>query len=300
VKAVLGSLLVALTVLAAACGDDAGARGPGEGAGQLEVVAGLYPLAEVARQVGGDRVEVIDATPPGAEPHDLELTTDQVDAVLDADVVILIGGGFQPALEEVAGERDGGTVDVLAGLDPAGVGDVRPERDPHVWLDPVQMKEIVGRVVDALAASDPDGAKAHRARGEAFRQQLDDLDAELAAGLASCRQRRIVTAHEAFGWLAARYGLEQRAIAGLSPDEEPDARHLAELVDLVEQEGITTIFAEALVSPAVAEALAREAGVGTAVLNPLEGLSDAELDAGEDYLSVMRQNLATLTAALDC
>ncbi len=295
-KIVLSSL-VALAVLAAGCGDDdagdGGEAAAGEGR-QVEVVAAFYPLAEAARQVGGDRVDVTDVTPPGTEPHDLELTTEQVDAVLDADLVVLMGQGFQPAVEEVAQGRDGGTVEVLSRL----AGTAGP--DPHVWLDPEQMGEIVGLVADALATADPGGAGAYRTGAESYHARLDDLDAELAAGLSTCRQRRIVTAHEAFGWLAARYGLEQVAIAGVSPDQEPDARHLGELADLVEREGISTIFTEALVSPAVAETLAGEAGVGTAVLNPLEGLTGDEVEAGEDYLSVMRQNLATLEAALDC
>ena len=310
-KTVLISILVAV-LLAAGCGGDDGAEPAAAAAGDgVSVVAAFYPLAEVARQVGGDRADVDDITPPGVEPHDLELTTDQVDAVASADLVVLMGRGFQPAVEDVADDRDGATVVVLDEL-PATAdvgGEVADEEhagggeqalDPHVWLDPVQMGEIVTLVADALTAADPAGADTYRANAAAYRDDLDDLGAEMAAGLEGCRQRRIVTAHEAFGWLAARYGLEQEAIAGLSPDQEPDARHLAELVDLVEAEGITTIFTEALLSPAVAETLAREAGVDTAVLNPLEGLTDDELRAGENYLSVMRENLATLTAALDC
>ena len=303
-KTVLISVLVAL-VLAAGCGDDGGPAAAAAGEDDLSVVAAFYPLAEAARQVGGDRVEVTDITPPGVEPHDLELTPDQVGAVTDADVVVLMGRGFQPAVEDVADDRDGATVVVLDEL-PATAdlgGEVEHDGgglDPHVWLDPVQMGGIVTLVADALAAADPAGASAYQAAATAYRERLDDLGAEMAAGLTSCREHRIVTAHEAFGWLAARYGLEQEAIAGLSPDQEPDARHLAELADLVETEGITTVFTEALLSPAVAETLARETGVETAVLNPLEGLTDDELDAGEDYLSIMRGNLAALVAALDC
>lgn len=301
-KTVLSLLLAATSMLGVACGDD-GADGASDdradgSVDRVDVVAAFYPLAEVARQVGGERVTVTDVTPPGAEPHDLELTTDQVDTVLDADVVVLMGEGFQPALEEAAEGRDDPTVEVLPSL--AGTATGQPELDPHVWLDPVQMGEIVRMVTDALAAADPEGADWHRSRATTYRQRLDELDAEMAAGLSTCRQRRIVTAHEAFGWLAARYGLEHEAISGLSPDQEPDARHLAELADLVEQEQVTTIFTEALLSPAVAETLARETGAGTAVLNPLEGLTDAELEAGQDYLSVMRDNLATLQRALDC
>ena len=110
----------------------------------------------------------------------------------------------------------------------------------------------------------------------------------------------MVTNHAAFGYLADEYGLTQEAIAGLAPDAEPSAQRLAELKDLVEQQGVTTIFTEDLVSPKVAQTLAEEAGVRTAVLHTIEGLTDDEVAAGADYGSQMRDNLSTLRAALGC
>ena len=260
-------IVLVLTLLAVtACGAD----GNGDD-GRLRVAAGFYPLAEAARQVGGDRVDVIDLTPAGVEPHDLELDTEAVDDVLDADVVVVLGQGFQPAVEDVAGDR---AVEILT----------EPTDDTHVWLDPTRMAEIVERVAEAVDGS-PDR----------YLDELAALDAEFEAGLADCDRRILVTAHEAFGRLADRYDLRQEGVAGVSPDEEPDPRRLAELAELVESEGITTVFTERLVSPEVAEALAREAGVGTAVLDPLE----SEPEDG-DYLSVMRENLAALRKALGC
>lgn len=260
-------ILVLSLVALAACGSD-GNRGDG---GRLQVVAGFYPLAEAARQVGGDRVEVTDLTPAGLEPHDLELDAGAVDDVLDADVVLLLGQGFQPAVEDIAPDD---TVEILT----------QPTDDPHVWLDPTQMADIAERVADAVDGS-----------ADAYVAQLEELDAEFEAGLADCDRRVVVTAHEAFGWLAARYDLRQEGVAGISPTQEPDPRRLAELADLVEAEGVTTIFTEELVSPAVAETLARETGVRTAVLNPLESEP-----ADGDYLSAMRGNLDTLREALGC
>jgi zinc transport system substrate-binding protein len=281
-------ILVGVAVLTA-CG---GGSGEGEGESKVEVAAAFYPVAEAARQVGGDRVAVRDLTPPGAEPHDLELGSDEVDAILDADLVVMMGGGFQPGLEDVAADRDGATIAVLDELDASN--------DPHVWLDPGNMIKIVGLVADGLAQVDPDGAGTYEAAAAAYITQLASLDTEMEAGLATCERDEIVTAHEAFGWLAKRYGLTQEAVAGLSPDQEPDPARLAELADLVRAEGVTTIFTEELVSPDVAGALAREAGVRTAVLNPLEGLTQDEIDAGDDYVSVMHANLATLREALGC
>lgn len=282
-----------LAVLAPGCGGGRSADG------RVAVVGAFYPLAEVAREVGGNRVSVRDLTPPGVEPHDLELTSDEVDDLIDAGLVVLMGRGFQPAVEDVAADRDAGTISVLADLAATSALEDR-SLDPHVWLDPHLLAAIVQLVADGLTKVDPAGAATYKANAALYGKQLAKLDAEMRAGLSSCRHTEIVTAHAAFGWLAERYGLEQRAIAGLAPDQEPDPARLAELADLVRADGVTTIFTETLVAPDVARSLARESGVSTAVLNPLEGLSKDEVAAGDDYLSVMRTNLATLRTALVC
>jgi zinc transport system substrate-binding protein len=172
--------------------------------------------------------------------------------------------------------------------------------DPHVWLDPTLMAAIADEVGAALTRADPAGASVYQQNAAAYGAELEALHREFSDGLRDCDRRVIVTAHAAFGYLAARYGLMQEPIAGVSPEAEPDPRRLAELADLVKREGVTTILTEELVSPRVAETLAREAGVKTAVLNPLEGLTPEELTQGEDYASVMRQNLSTLRVALGC
>ena len=219
----------------------------------VQAVASFYPLFEVSESVGGDRVGVDNLTPAGVEPHDIELSPRQIDTIADADLLVYLGGGFQPAIEEAA-RRAGLAVDVSKGLPMEG-------GDPHVWLDPVLFQQVVGTVEAALVQVDPAGADGYRARAAEYRSRLEELDAEYRAGLADCDRRVIVTGHEAFGYLARRYNLELVAIAGLSPDAEPDPRRLAELTDLVRQRGVTTIFTEELVSPKVAETLAREAGV---------------------------------------
>ncbi|HVF31419.1 MAG TPA: metal ABC transporter substrate-binding protein [Acidimicrobiales bacterium] len=278
-----------MAVVVATVAAAAGACGRGEGRpddGRARVVAAFAPLAEVARRVGGDAVDVTDLTPTGVEPHDLELGTDAVDTVEDADLVLYLGGGFQPAIEEVAERTDGTALDLL----PDGAGD-----DPHVWLDPTKLARIVAVVGDALADAAPDGADTFEANAAEYVAELEALDTEMEQGLARCERRVIVTAHAAFGHLAERYDLQQRAIAGTSPESEPDPATLARLADLVATEGVTTIFTEALVAPDVAETLAREAGVRTAVLDPIEGLAE-----GTSYIGVMRDNLTALRGALGC
>jgi zinc transport system substrate-binding protein len=148
-----------------------------------------------------------------------------------------------------------------------------------------------------LSALDATGAATFTANAAALRAELVALDAEYAAGLKSCTSRDLVTSHAAFGYLAARYDLHQESVTGLSPDEEPTPAALARVADFVKSEGVTTIFTETLVSDAVARAIAKEAGVGTAVLDPLEGLA-AGVEG--DYLTVMRANLAVLRSGLGC
>ena len=295
-RAILSLTLVSLAVVPA-CVRDAGSAGR---AGEpLGVVASAYPLAFVAERVGGDRVTVTNLTPPGVEPHDLELTPDDLEAMGTADVVLTVGGGFQASVEEaVQAEASGITIDALAGV-PALPGQ-EDGRDPHVWLDPALVASFSDRVAGAFADADPAGAAGFADRAEALQVELESLDHEFRDGLASCRSRVLITNHAAFGYLAAAYDLEQRAISGLSPEAEPDPGRIAELAAEAERDGVTTIFTEELVSAEVADTLAAEAGLVVAVLSPLEGLTEERAAAGEDYQSVMRDNLEVMRDGLDC
>ena len=296
-------LAVMIGMVVGSCGgDDSAATDDG---GRLQLVANFYPVAEAMRRVGGDLVEVTNLTPPGAEPHDLELTTDEVDAIQDADLVAYLGADFQPGVAAAAGDRSGPSLDITDAvtLEEGDAGDGADEHgslDPHFWLDPTLMVSAVEAIEAELAAVAPDDAETFASNAAAYVAELQALDAEMAAGLGRCERTQIVTAHAAFHYLAERYGLEQLAVTGLSPESEPDPARFDELVDLIERDGVTTVFYETLVSPDIAETLAREAGVTTAVLNPLEGLSAEQIDDGADYVSVQRENLAALQAALGC
>jgi zinc transport system substrate-binding protein len=269
--------LIALVVILAACGGN----GDDE---RRTVVASFYPLAWAAETVAESAevdFEVVNLTPAGAEPHDLELSADDVELLREAEVVLYVGG-FQPALEDALEERTDPSLNVLLTAE---------ERDPHVWLDPVRFARIVSEVADALGAASTAGASF---------LDLNALDDEFRSGLRRCERREIVTTHAAFGHLAKRYGLEQIALAGTSPEAEPSPRDLERLVERVRAVGGTTVFAEPLVSDRLAQTVAREVGARVEVLDPLEGLSEKRLEAGEDYLSVMRDNLAALREALGC
>ena len=247
-------ICAALTASAAGCGSsrDDGAT----------IVAAFYPLAFVAQEIVGEGTSVRNLTPAGAEPHDLELTAAGVGALRRADAVIYVGGGFMPGLEGAITDGDDRAIDVLDGLQllEGGTGAF----DPHVWLDPRRLADVARRVGRALGRPE---------RGDLVARRLLELDQELSGGLENCARRELVTSHAAFAYLADRYGLEQLPLEGLAPEAEPAPRDLAALVARVRATGATTVFTEPLVSPRLAETVAREAGVRTAVLDPLEGLT---------------------------
>jgi len=278
------ALLLGMALLLSGCGSGSA----GSGTDRKLVVAAFYPLAFAAGQIGGASADVKNLTPAGAEPHDLELTTGNVRDVDRADLVLYLGDGFMPGLETAVESRSGRSLDLLPVAQRAGGA---LAGDPHVWLDPVRYAAMVRRIGVALG----DGPAAAR-----LAQRLTVLDAEYRRGLAHCRRRQIVTSHAAFGYLGRRYGLEQVPLEGLSPEAEPSAKDIAHLVDLVRRSGATTVFFETLISPKLAQTVAREAHVKTAVLDPLEGLGKSAAAEGADYFTVMRANLAALQKALGC
>ena len=278
-------VVVALGLLAAC------ARKPGSHDSRVHVVAAFYPLEELARRVGGNRVVVTNLTPVGVEPHDIEMTPSDIDALEDADVVLYIGGGFQPGVERVA-QKQPRAVDVGRDL---GDG-----HDPHIWLDPTLMQKATFVVRDALNSADPAYVQTFKENADVFAAELVALDARYRSSLAPCAGRQIVSAHAAFGYLAKRYDLVANSISGVSPEAEPSPARLAELERLVRDAGVTTVFYEELVPRDFADTLAKQAGIKTAVLNPLEGLTKSEEKRGEDYISVMGRNRAALANGLGC
>lgn len=300
--------LLATAPILAGCGgaDDPTGSGP-------RVVASFYPLEYIAARVAGNSAEVVGLTTPGGEPHDLELTVQQTAEVAEADVVIHLRD-FQPAVDEAVDQAepahlvDAAEVADLVSPEELGVeADEHAEEesedehggtDPHFWTDPTRMALVAQAVERELAAADPDNSDTYAANLADFESDLEDLDAELKEGLADCVRDTVVVSHDAFGYFGARYGLDMHPINGLSPDAEPSPAHLRELADLIEEEGITTVFSETLASPEMAESLAADLGLETAVLDPVEGLTDAT--AEEDYLSLMRANLAAVQKANDC
>lgn len=305
---------LAVTVLAVpfflatvACGSDGDAPGGSESS-PLRLEASFYPLAWISEQVGGDAVEVASLTPPGAEPHDLELPPSAVADISKADVVVYLEG-FQPAVDEAIGELDDAKVfDAAQATDldltytPIEEGEQHEDEagstDPHFWLDPTKLIEVADALAERLGEIDPDHAADYSANASTLTGALDTLDRDLEAGLANCESEDVVTSHNAFGYLAQRYGLTQRGITGLTPEDEPTPQQLAAVTTFVEENDVATIYFETLVPEDIARTVAEETGADTAVLDPLEGLSDES--AGDDYLAIMKANLASLRAGQPC
>lgn len=264
----------------------------------------VYPLEYVAKRIGGDHVDVVNIIPPGVEPHDFEPTAKDMVAMSKADIFAYNGSGLELWVDKAAASFDKNKTTVVntsEGLDllkaTADEHD-HGQFDPHVWLDPTLLKAEADKIKAALVQKD----KAHEAdyvkNYQALATDLDQLDKEFKDMVAQAPKKEFMTTHAAFGYMAHRYGLEQLAISGLDPSEEPSPAKVKELVDHVKEHKISYVMFETLVSPKLAEVIAKESGAKTAVLNPLEGLTEDDVKAGRDYLSIMRQNIETLRLAL--
>ena len=335
-KRILAAACAAATALAlSACSTTASSGGSSSKDGTLTVMASFYPLQYLAEKVGGEHVTVTSLTPDGAEPHDLELSPKMVDSLSSADAVVYLAG-FQSAVDEAIEQQAPKTViDVSSAADliEAGTDANHPSEDeeeatdeaqsgeteahehdhegddheghdhhhdmsadPHFWLDPTRMAKAATLVGDKLAEADSAHADAYKANAKALAEELNTLSDTLVTKTSTCKVKTFVTAHTAFGYLADRTGLTQVGISGLDPESSPSPARLAEIAQIAKDQGVTTIFTEALIDPKVAQTLADDLGITTAVLDPIE----SQTDASKDYAATMNSNIDALTKALDC
>ena len=301
---------VAATVLSA-CGSALSSAAQLGAPEKMAVVASFYPLQFATQEIGGDHVAVTSLTKPGAEPHDVELTPRDVASVSRARLVVYergLQGAVDQAVESEAGNRalDVAPAAHLNLLFQPGVGaptrtsssDAPGTTDPHFWLDPERYSDVATVIAQRLSSIDPANKTDYFNNAKAFQDKLAALNGEFAAGLANCWRKEIVTSHAAFGYLAKRFSMVQIAINGLAPEQEPNAAELAAVSTYARAHDVTTIYAETLASPAIAQAVAREAGARLATLDPVEGLTKAS--HGTDYFEVMRSNLKALRAGQGC
>jgi zinc transport system substrate-binding protein len=286
-----------------ACGSDSS----GSDGGKPSVVTSFYPLQYVTERIAGDTISISSLTKPGAEPHGLELTPKDIASVHDADLVVYLSK-FQSAVDDAVSSSGGSKaldVAVAARLGPSA-GTAQPsegehdhgDTDPHFWLDPTRLADVADAVAAQLKSLAPEHAEAYTTNAAALHKELLALDAEFAGALKTCTSRELVTSHEAFGYLAERYGFVQHGITGLVPEEEPGAAAIAEIVKLVRTKKIRTVYYEVLVNPDIARTVASEAKVTTSVLDPVASISDKS--AAQDYPGVMRVNLASLVKGQGC
>jgi zinc transport system substrate-binding protein len=268
----------------------------------LTIAASIYPLAFIAQRVAGTEALVTQVTPAGVEPHEYEPTPLALAGVEESRVFVMNGQGIDPWADRVRARLENGGTSVIQATEQVHLLpiDGTDMFDPHVWLDPIAMQSIAERVRDALVTIDPLHASVYRRNTEQLIKDLGDVDAYIRRTLDPCKQRSIIVAHDAFRYLGHRYNLQTIPIAGISPEEEPSPKTIAEVIRVAQERQVTTIFFETLASPKLAQTIARETGAATSVLNPIEGLTDDERTRGDDYLSIMRQNAAAIATALSC
>ena len=313
----LGALAVtAFVSIAMLSGCSGTASGTGEensGGRKVKVMTSFYPMYDFAVKIGGDKAEVSEMVPPGTEPHDWEPAAADLKNMEEADVFVYSGAGMEHWVDDMlASLENKKLVSVEASLgitlregreeeeqeEAEEDGHDHGPYDPHVWLSPMNAKKEMENIKNAFIKADPDNQDYYDSNYHLYAAKFEELDQEFKDTLSALPNKDIVVSHEAFGYLCDAYSLNQMGIEGLSPDSEPDPARMAEIIDFVKANHVKAIFFEELVSPKVAETIAKETGAATRVINPLEGLSDEQLKGGADYFSVMRDNLKQLEAAL--
>lgn len=270
---------------------------------KIQVVTSFYPLYFFVSQIASDKATISNLTPAGAEPHDYEPTTQDLTKIEMSDLLIL-NGGVEAWAEKIKQNLSGTQVKVVVAGDGLLTHNLtesgQTSLDPHIWLNPLLAKQESEKIGQALEQIDPQNGSYYQASLSKFENQLDQLDQEYKSGLKSCKQKDIITSHAAFGYLARQYGLNQIPIDGLSPDEEPSPQKIIEIAQFAKQNEVKYIFFESLVSPKLSQTLASEVGAQTLVLDPLEGLSQDDINSGKNYFTLMRENLKNLKIALEC
>jgi len=312
-------LLAGCTSREASLNPDPGSTGTSNTSSKLKVVTTFYPMYEFSKQVAGDLADVTALIPPGVEPHDWEPTAKDIAAVKEADVFVYNGivEGWAPKVLESAvnskrivveasqavtlmegtpedeDEADGGH-----GSE-AGHDHGESALDPHVWLAPALAQKEVAAIQQAFEQADPAHKDTYQRNADAYIKKLQQLDDNFQTKLKAVKRKDFITQHSAFAYMAQAYGLTQVPIAGLSPEEEPSPEKMVGIVGFAQAHNVQTIFFETLADPKIAATIAKEVGAKTAVLNPLEGLTEEEKAQGLDYITIMTKNLEGLEKALN-
>jgi zinc transport system substrate-binding protein len=276
-----------------------------------QIVASFYPLYYFASEIAGDKANVANITPGGIEPHDYELTAQNITLIQKSKLLIVNGAGFEPWLTKLQNDLSNNSVKIVNATEKIALQEAQketnkqtdtklPTKDPHVWLNPILAKKQVATILQALIAVDPQNKTTYETNAATLTKKLTLLDQQYQTGLSNCQQNHFVTSHAAFAYLANEYGLTMIAISGLSPEAEPSAQQLANVAAFAKKNYVKYIFFETLVSPKLSETIANEVGIKTLILDPIEGISDDDRKQGKNYFTIMGGNLKNLQEALQC
>lgn len=271
----------------------------GDRLGGLQVVTTSYPLFEFATNLDS-QIDVINLVPKGVEPHDYEPTPQDIVNITKADLLIYNGNGLEPWVDDFLLTKEGKKIRTLNISHELEQFENLDKNDPHFWLDPLIAKQIVTIISKELSQISPTLSDTIQSNMTNYVAELGNLHNEYLLGLSNCKQNKIIVSHDAFEYLAKRYHFEVISISGVTPEEEPSPKRLAEIIELAKEEDIKYIFYESLVSPNLANMIASEVGAKTLVLNPIENLTEEEERQGANYLSIMRSNLVNLKLAMQC
>jgi len=282
---------------------------------KINVIASFYPFYEIAKEIGGNNTVVTSVIPIGVEPHDWEITPQQIPDITQADMIIYNGIGFDSWLGKKEQFRNSFLVDISKDLQLIKLGKLKSEKtkstdqiydhisryDPHIWLDPILVKNISKTISNALIKLDPNNTKAYEQNTENFNQQLDALDTLIKKSLANCELHDFITFHEAFQYFANRYGLNQHAVHGLASEGEILPQQIVKTISLAKDLGIDIIYSEELKDPRLSQTLAEEIPNGKVLLlSPIEGINQEEQKKDVGYLDKMEMNLENLKQGLKC
>lgn len=285
---------------------------------KVNVVTSFYPLYDFTRKIGGDHVNVVNLVPAGIEPHHWTPKSRDIKVASDSELFVYQGVGFEGWVDDfLKSLRKDAIVKPIkvsegAELIPIGsnVNDEHEEhsadskeisegeRDPHLWLSPMNAKKMAENIKNALIQVDPANQADYEANYSKLAQQFDELHETFKNEIGKLPRKEIVVSHQAFGYLCHEYGLKQLAIMGVSAEAEPSAQDMKKINAFIREHDVKYIFFEDLVSDKLAKTFARDAQVETLVLHTLEGLTDEQIASGEDYFSMMKSNLKNLLKAL--
>lgn len=303
-KKLLSLLLIIPMLLAIGCSKEK--KGQENFEGKIKIYTSVYPLYDFTKKIGGDKVDVTNLVPAGTEPHDWEISTSDIINLENADMLIYNGAGIENWTDKVIStleNKDIVYVKTSQGLDIHKIDDKDNKEskehnhgtyDPHTWLSIKNAKQEMENIKNALVKYDPNNANYYEDNYEKYSKKFDELDEKYSDTLGKIKNKTIIVSHEAFGYLCEEYDINQQGIEGLAPDSEPDPARMSQIIKFAKKNNVKTIFFEELVSPKVAKTIAKEINAKTEVLNPLEGLSEEQINKGEDYFSIMEKNLQVL------